>query len=157
MIEASEKLPGAKQPGLGRVIGAMLYDGLALVALFMIAGFIFIPLLGHPPATRGEHLLFRIHLFAIAYVFFCWFWTHGGQTLGMRAWKIKLLDQQGLVVGWPAATRRFFFALLSWLPLGLGFLWMMFSAQGRSWHDLLSKTRLIYLPKQKAGNKEKSA
>jgi uncharacterized RDD family membrane protein YckC len=142
--QASKKTAQAKPPGLGRVIGAIIYDGLALIALFMVAGFIFIPLLGRPPATRGEHIVFQVYLFMIAYVFFCWFWTHGGQTLGMRAWKIKLVAENGLVVTWSMATRRFLFALF-----GLGNLWMLFNTRSRSWHDQLSKTRLIYLPKPK--------
>jgi len=134
-----------KLAGLGRVMGAMLYDGLVILGLFMIAGFIFVPIVGHSPQTSIEKLLFRLYLSLIAYVFFCWFWTHGGQTLGMRAWKIKLVDQKDETVSWPTATKRFFLAICSWLPLGLGYLWILLGSEKISWHDRLSKTRLKLL------------
>ncbi len=139
-------------PSLGRVLGAIIYDSLILFALFMIAGFIVIPVLGRPPTGQGEHLFFQVLLLVIAYLFFCWFWTHGGQTLGMRAWKIRLLNLNNETVTWSVATGRFCLAILSWLLLGLGYLSMLWDREGLSWHDRLSSTYLILMGKQKAQN-----
>jgi uncharacterized RDD family membrane protein YckC len=49
-----------------------------------------------------------------------------------------------------AATIRFFAALLSWLPLGLGFLWQIWDPEHLAWHDRLSRTRIIYYPRRKS-------
>lgn len=136
-------------PSLGRVLGAILYDGLVLLALFMAAGFAVVPILGHPPETNFEIWLLRAILLGISYGFFCWFWTHGGQTVGMRAWKIKLVGKNGEPVSWPTASSRFLLAILSWLILGTGYLWILFNSENQSLHDHFSKTRLLHIPKEK--------
>lgn len=145
-MEAIEKYAQAKRPGLARVLGAIIYDSLALFALCMVAGFIFIFALGHPPATQSQHLIFQGYIFVIVYLFFCWFWTHGGQTIGMRSWKIKLMPQQGKTINWPTASRRFFLATLLWLPLGLGYVWILINSRGLIWYEKLSRSFLVHLP-----------
>jgi len=80
--------------------------------------------------------------------FFTWFWTHGGQTLGMRAWRLKLLSRDGQAVTLRQALVRLAGALLSLLPAGLGLLWVLIDPQRCAWHDRLSDTRLIVLPKK---------
>ncbi|MFV1993160.1 MAG: RDD family protein, partial [Acidiferrobacterales bacterium] len=102
------------------------------------------------PTAQYEQLAFRVLLLVIAYLFFCWFWTHGGQTLGMRAWKIRLLNLDNGPVTWLAATGRFCLAILSWLLLGLGYFSMLWDPDGLSWHDRLSSTHLVLLAKQTA-------
>ncbi|MGB5613384.1 MAG: RDD family protein, partial [Sedimenticolaceae bacterium] len=77
--------------------------------------------------------------------FFSWFWTHGGQTLGMRAWRLKLLDSEGDPVTLKLSLIRLGAALLSALPLGLGYLWVLIDRDGLAWHDRLSRTRLVVL------------
>ncbi len=79
-------------------------------------------------------------------LFFAGFWTHGGQTLGMRAWRIRLVGRGGGRVSWGQATLRFFAAIVSWLALGLGFLWALVDRERHAWHDRCSGTRLIRLP-----------
>jgi uncharacterized RDD family membrane protein YckC len=84
-------------------------------------------------------------LFLSPAVFFGWFWTHGGQTLGMRAWRLKLLDSSGNPVTWRQSLIRYGAAWLSLLALGLGYIWVWIDPQGLSWHDRLSGTRLVVL------------
>ncbi|MCB1639748.1 MAG: RDD family protein, partial [Thiothrix sp.] len=74
---------------------------------------------------------------------FGWFWTHGGQTLGMRAWKIRVTDEYGRTLNWQQAFFRYTMAILSWLMLGVGFWIAIFDPQKLAWHDRLSRTRLI--------------
>ncbi len=75
--------------------------------------------------------------------FHLWFWTHGGQTLGMRAWRLRLVSDDGDKVTLRQALVRYAVAILSWLVLGLGFLWILFDGKKRAWHDIASRTRLV--------------
>ena len=76
------------------------------------------------------------------------FWKHGGQTLGMRAWKIKGLREDGAPLSVRDAAVRYLAAILSALPLGLGYLWSLFDPHRRAWHDRLSHTMLVVLEKK---------
>jgi uncharacterized RDD family membrane protein YckC len=87
----------------------------------------------------------QIFLFAAPAFFFAWFWTHGGQTLGMRAWRLKLLDRSGAVVTWRQSLVRYAGAWLSLLAFGLGYLWVWIDRDGLAWHDRLSNTRIVML------------
>jgi uncharacterized RDD family membrane protein YckC len=86
-------------------------------------------------------------LLLAAFLFFGWFWTRGGQTLGMRAWRLKVVDEQGRSLTWLLALRRFAAAAFSWTALGAGFWWAIFDREKRAWHDRLSGTHLVVLPK----------
>lgn len=128
-------------PGLFRRLAAMLYDGLLLLGLIMVATAMLTLPLGMPSGL--SLIALQLFLFgAIPLAFFCGFWIRGGQTLGMRAWKLRLVRNDGQPVLWTDAVKRYFAALLSWLALGLGFLWSLVDPKGLTWHDRLSKTRL---------------
>ena len=75
--------------------------------------------------------------------FFGWFWTHGGQTLGMRAWKIRVVTYSGQPLDWQQAFFRYMAAIISWLFLGAGFFAALLDAERLTWHDRFSRTRLI--------------
>ena len=135
-------------PSLLRRLAAVLYDGLLLIALWMGAGALWIGFQGGTAAAAGDGL-FRLYLLAIAYAFFVGFWVRGGHTLGMKAWRLRLVDADGQRVTVRAATHRFVTALLSWLPAGLGFLWALFDRDRLTWHDRLSRTYLYLEPKRR--------
>lgn len=129
------------RPGFLRWLAAMLYDGLLLFALMAVATTLITLPLGMPSGV--ERIIFQLFLFeVIPLVFFTGFWAHGGQTLGMRAWKIRLVREDGRPVDWRDALKRHLAALLSWLSLGLGYLWMLHDREHLTWHDRLSATRL---------------
>lgn len=127
-------------PGLGRRLASCLYDGLALIAVLMVAAAVWVAVArsAAPPADW----LFRIYLLAVSALFFVLFWARG-ETLGMRAWKLRLEGQDGRPPDWRRALLRFFCALLSWAALGLGFLWVLVDRDRLAWHDRLSATRLV--------------
>ncbi|MDD1627213.1 MAG: RDD family protein [Methylococcaceae bacterium] len=85
----------------------------------------------------------------MSFFFYGWFWTHGGQTLGLRAWKIKILTLDQKPINWTQALLRFTTSIISWAFFGLGFLWILFDKNQRSWHDHLSKTALFFDPQKK--------
>jgi uncharacterized RDD family membrane protein YckC len=129
----------------------MAYDGLLLFGVLFVAA---IPLTWLPDAFRSlgwVRLGTQLYLLGICAAFFVWFWVHGGQTLGMRAWRLRLVSHAGGSVAPRRAILRFFGALLSLACLGLGFAWMLFDREGLAWHDRLSKTRLMVEPKRSSG------
>jgi uncharacterized RDD family membrane protein YckC len=72
---------------------------------------------------------------------------HSGQTLGMRAWHIRVVGERGERLTAAPACLRFVLAVAAWLPLGLGVLWMYLDPEHLALHDRLAKTRLIRLPR----------
>ncbi|MCU7931575.1 MAG: RDD family protein [Candidatus Thiodiazotropha sp. (ex Codakia rugifera)] len=129
-------------PGFLRRLAAILYDSLLLVALLFVATAVITLPLG---SLEGSNLLlFQFFIFEIIpLLFFTGFWTWGGQTLGMRAWRLRLVRTDGKAVNWGDAMKRHMAALLSLLLFGLGFIWILFDSQKLAWHDRISKTRLI--------------
>lgn len=121
---------------LRRVV-AFLYDSLLLIAIYFCTTAVAISF-NDGEAVRGP--LFQILLLIIAGVFFCSFWKHGGQTLGMRAWRIRVIDKNGGNPGWKDSIRRF---VTGTLLLGVTWLAALFSKQGLALHDRLSNTRII--------------
>lgn len=128
--------------GLLRRLAAILYDALIVFALVFIAAFVILQVAGEPLDERGR-LALQITAVAIAYLYFTGFWTHGGQTIGMRAWRIRVYACDGSKVTIRAAAGRFVLALIALLPLGLGFWWSLFDPQRLAWHDRWSGTRLF--------------
>lgn len=126
-------------------MAAVLYDFLLLLALLFLATALLLPI-NSGQAFTSNQFFYPIYLLTISFLFYGWFWTHGGQTLGLRAWKIKLVADNGQAISWRLAGLRFGAALLSWIACGCGFLWILLNKDKRSWHDRLSKTRLHNTP-----------
>jgi uncharacterized RDD family membrane protein YckC len=97
-------------------------------------------------ALDGDPLLSTI-LFLSLFGFFAKFWTHNGQTLGMQVWGIRIQNTNGSAISLWQALVRFLTAIVSWLCLGLGFLWMLRDKQKRTWHDIYSESQTVQLPK----------
>lgn len=137
-----------KNTSLLRRIAAMLYDGLLVAALLIMATLPFIAVRGVKPVETGENHFYQLVLILVIYVFFVAFWTRSGRTLGMQSWRLQLekFDGGGVSIG--TATIRFFAALISWAPVGLGFLWQLWDKDNLTWHDRISKTRIVHYPKE---------
>jgi len=141
--------------GLLRRIAAMLYDALLIAALLFMATIPFIAVRGGEPVDASENLLYRTVLAAVVFAFFVGFWSRSGRTLGMQSWGLQLEMADGGIPSVAVASLRFFAALLSWLPLGLGFLWQIWDPAKLAWHDRLSNTRLVYYPRKKKPDSNK--
>ena len=137
-------------PSLLRRLAAMLYDTFLVVALVAVVNAIALAVVVR--ATGGEQEVLSapvVQLLTVTSVFgfFCLFWLKNGQTLGMQAWRIKLVDYNGNPPTAGRAIVRCCGALLSAACLGLGYLWCLVDRNHRYWHDYLSRTELILLPK----------
>lgn len=133
--------------GLLRRLGAILYDSLLVFALLMLATIPFVAMRGGE-FVEPYTLPHQLTLLAIVYVFFVGFWTRSGSTLGMLAWGLRVETDDREPPGIGKASIRFFAAILSWLAMGLGFLWQLWDKDKTTWHDRLSGTRLRYYPKK---------
>jgi len=130
-----------------RRFGAILYDSLLILALMILVSLAFIGIRGGESVESGN-ALYRMVLFAIAFLFYVGYWSRLGRTLGMQSWRMQLEMANGEKPDFARASLRFFAAILSLLPFGLGFLWQLWDKDGLAWHDRLSGTRLRYYPKE---------
>jgi len=150
--------------GVFRRLAVLVYDALVMLAVLFLATALALPVT-HGEAVAAESPLFQLYLLAVMFLYLGWFWTHAGQTVAMRAWRLQVVDTNGNGIGWGLALRRFVAALLPMLPgllwLGLSgqranwmvlvaivapwlgsFLWVAVDPQKRALHDILSGTRM---------------
>ena len=139
---------------------ALAYDALPALALWMLVSAAFTlgyTFLGHhdPHQNIRPFSLLAWLLWAA-----CWLasgayaiasWRGGGQTLGMRPWRLRLSTADGGAPGWRALAIRYAVGTLSLLAAGLGFWWAWFDRDALAWHDRASGTRLQRLPKRSRG------
>ena len=128
---------------LWRRLAASLYDGLLMLALWMSLLFLDEVIRDSLLSLPVNYPFLRALVFISWLLFFGWFWTHGGQTLGMRVWKLRVLRADGGPLRWPTAIARYGVAWLSWGLGGLGMLWCLMDGQRRSWHDVASGTVVV--------------
>jgi uncharacterized RDD family membrane protein YckC len=144
-------LHNQQKAGCLRRLMASIYDWLLVIAVMMLLSVPVVALLDN--AIQPGNNMYRSGLIVIASIFFTAFWSHGGQTLGMKAWRLQLIQTNGSPVNYQKAVLRFIYACISALPMGLGFLWMLWDRDQLSWHDRWTGTTIVLLPKiNKSGN-----
>ncbi len=151
----SQPLAGVIIAPLWRRLAAMVYDGLVICAITMaywgLALYLKYGLLGATLA-EGERGYFPAvtwlgAIFSIG-LFYCFFWRRAGQTVGMRAWHLRVENLSGQNLSWQHAILRFICANLSFWLAGIGYWWQLVEKSG-TLHDHLSQTRVVVLPKEK--------
>jgi uncharacterized RDD family membrane protein YckC len=137
--------------GLLRRLAALLYDSLLLVAVLMVATALFLPFTGGEALSAARHpvleWVYRLVLLGLLVAFYGFFWTRSGQTLGMAAWRLRVEREDGTLLGWADTVRRLAAAALSLLPVGLGYFWILVDPRKRAWHDRLTRSRVVVLPR----------
>lgn len=120
----------------------MFYDSILLCSVFFCATLILVYSIGDGEIESGN-LFYTAFLIFLAYLYFCWHWIKGRQTLGMRSWYIYIVNKSNTSLNWKQASLRFAASLLSLVILGLGFVWALFDKDKLALHDHLSKTKLV--------------
>lgn len=154
-------------PTIFKRLLAALYDSFLILATTFIATALTLPFTkGNVSASNNIYM--SIYLLVVIYIFCGWFWTHGGQTLGMRAWKQRLIGVDGNAVNWKQSFIRFITAVPAWflflvgtilwiksdlaasitnIPGWLitltGFVWVLLNTKNNNWRDKLSRTQVI--------------
>tara|TARA_R110002050_G_scaffold1244_1_gene8474 strand:- start:13645 stop:14118 length:474 start_codon:yes stop_codon:yes gene_type:complete len=135
------------RPSLLRHLAVVVYDLLLLASVLLFAAAIAVGVnavvTGGQAITAGNPFFF-IYLLAVSFLFYGWFWTHGGQTLGMRTWKVFLVSENGHTISWRQAFLRFIIAMPSWFACGIGFWWLWLGKSSKSWPDFISHSYLQY-------------
>jgi uncharacterized RDD family membrane protein YckC len=157
--------PSAHAPSLRRRLACLVYEGMLLFGVVMIAGLLFGIVTQQRHALHG-HAALQAFLFAVLGLYFVWFWTHGGQTVAMKTWHIRLVTGSGApvsrlralaryVLGWiwfvPALASVQLAGLKGGLPIaaallaGVGAYALLtrLHPQRQFWHDAACGTRLI--------------
>ncbi len=130
---------------------ALVYDFFPVLALWMLASALFTAgyyFAGHPardniaPFSPLQCLLWLV-CWVIAGLYAVLSWRHGGQTLGMRPWRLRVTDAQGANAAPRALWLRYAVGGLSLLLGGAGFWWAWIDRDRLTWHDRLSATRML--------------
>ena len=138
----SPKIIETSTPGFWRRILCMIYEFLLLIAVLFIAGFIF-HLVYHDTDSPYFRPVFQLYLLSVAGIYLIWFWTHGGQTLAMQTWKIRVISTNGERISIRQAIARYFFAVTSISFFGCGIIWALFDREGQFLYDRLAGTKII--------------
>ena len=135
--------------GFGRRLAALLYDLLLLAALLMIftgGALFFTHGAAVVSATAGAWVyVYRAGLVLVIGGYYLINWLRSGQTLGMRAWRLRVVTDSGEPLAFKAAALRLVVGALAWAPAALGVLWLYFDPDHLALHDRLSKTRVVHL------------
>jgi uncharacterized RDD family membrane protein YckC len=116
-------LNSAATPTLKRRLASVLYESMLLFGVVAISGGLFSVTLEQRHALYLRHIL-QGWLFLVVTLYFVWFWTHGGQTLAMKTWRIRLVTSDGRSLGAARAVGRYFLAWL-WILPGLALAWAL--------------------------------
>jgi uncharacterized RDD family membrane protein YckC len=132
---------------------AALYDALPMLALWFVATMLALALTGGALDVQRlpDKLLVQVLLLLVTGTYFIISWRRGGQTIGMRPWRLRVVSSDGKPLGTRQALVRFGVSLLSLAALGLGFFWALFDAHNRTWHDLAAGTMMVRLEKKGPG------
>lgn len=121
---------------------AMVYDTLVVIGIWVFTIVLLVTIRGDAIVGAWVQSLLFIELF----VFFTYFWMKRGQTIGMLAWRLRVVSDQPMTL--LVALVRFVGALLGGACLFIGYFWILFDKDRRSWSDLLSDTRVVREPKK---------
>ena len=123
-------------------LAALFYDSL-LIAALLLMGTVFILFFTFGKPIPAGNYYYQAYLFFIVLCFYIWFWTHGGQTAGMAAWRLKLVTTSNKPMTLYRALLRALIGPLSLLCGGIGLLWALFDKEKLTLYDRLSQTRII--------------
>lgn len=173
MSEAAQALPSGdhraaerlQAPALRRRLAAFVYEGVLLFGVWMAVTGIYSVATGMRHALQGRVGLMALLVAAMG-LYFIWFWSHGGQTVAMKAWHVRLVDVHAGPVRPLRALARYLLAWLWFLPALLAAqlsglksggsaagivlagivayaLLSRLHPQRQFWHDVVCGTRLV--------------
>ena len=127
----------------------MLYEVLLLLGVLSISFVVPYLIVGIAWHTVPAGGFLWLHIFVVLGAYFIYYWTHGGQTLAMQTWRVRLVDaNSGGSVSRKQAALRY---VLSWPSVcffAAGLFWAFFDRDRQFMHDRLAGTRVEYLGKR---------
>ncbi len=129
-------------PSLIKLGACLIYEVLVVIALSFACTLLYLWLMGD--ATHGiKRYLLQLFLWLSVGLYFVWCWLKNGQTLAMKTWHLKLVEQDGGLISLPGAIARYVLASLGLMLFGFGFLWIIFDRDRLFLHDRLLKSKII--------------
>ena len=132
-------------PSFSRCLAALIYEAMLLIGIIIIGvvlPYILLGALAHVDVAKLARVQ-QAHLVLLLGLYFSWCWLHGGQTLAMKTWKIKLVDQSGSPLRPVQAVLRYLVAWPSLLLGGIGLLWRFIDPDKQFLHDRIAGSRLV--------------
>ncbi len=135
---------------LWKRLAAGLYDLLPLAALLMLATFALLPLTGGEgmPRRGPGHHAYQSFMGLLIALYYVWSWHRGGQTIGMRAWRLRVQTDAAERPALGTALLRFAFSLIAITAFGVGLLWSLYDPRKRMWQDIWTGTEVVCVPKR---------
>ncbi len=127
-------------------LAAAVYDLLPLIAIWFFTAIVGFAISAGTMDAPHPPLWYRLLLLTTTAAYFVTSWVRGGQTIGMKPWRLRVQRRDGGHVTVGQAIGRFVLALISLLLFGAGFLWTLIDAERRSWHDLAMGTVMVRTP-----------
>jgi len=129
------------QTPIWKHFAAFIYDLFPIIGLFLVTSMIVLFARNGVEVERYS-VWFSAILILEVFFYFTYSWKIGGQTLGMRAWRLKIIPNQKsqLQLTWSQVSIRFVIGVLSTCFVGLGLFWKKFSPSKKSWMDLVSNS-----------------
>ncbi|MFO8154443.1 MAG: RDD family protein [Pseudomonadota bacterium] len=163
--------------------GALFYDMLVGLAVLFIGTAITLPLTGGAAHAREGIAsgAFTLYITLLLFVLHAWFWTRSGQTLGLKAWRLRLVSTrfpEPAPLNLGQAMIRFLGAIPPWAVFGLGMaklfagdaiilahipgswiaiiglIWLLLDQWPDGIRDRLSDSRVIRLPRDKGARRD---
>ena len=131
----------AALPGLRRRLASMLYEGLVVFSILLIGFLLPQIVLSGFGWSMGAKALW-LHVFLLLMAYFVWCWLNGGQTLPMKTWKLRLVDEKDGPLRPLQAVLRYFVAWPSILFFGIGVLWALIDKDQQFLHDRIAGTKV---------------
>lgn len=126
---------------------ALVYDFFPVAALWFLVGAAFVAAHGDAVTGGALGMIEFAALLAVTGLYAVASWRRGGQTLGMRPWRLRVVAQDGGRAQVRQLVVRYAVGIVSLLAFGLGFWWAWMDPGGRAWHDRASGTRLLREPR----------
>ncbi|WLD57323.1 RDD family protein [Salinispirillum sp. LH 10-3-1] len=127
-----------------RRLAAFFYDLMVMLGLIIVAGFLYLGaqmlILGTDVVEPGN-LLFRLYLCLIIFGYVYISWRRAGQTIGMKAWRLRAVSTDGSQLTFRQILSRFLVGILTFGFFGLGYLWSFLDSSGRTLPEILSNTQ----------------
>ena len=132
-------------PSIRRRVASMVYDGLLLMGVLSVGLVVPHVMIGYLAGFAVSGIWLWLHTFALIGAYFVWFWHHGGQTLAMQTWKIKVQGIDTVSPSLATLALRYALAWPSVLLLGVGIWWAVVDRDRQFLHDRLAGTRIFLL------------
>lgn len=143
-------LTNLPRASLWRRLAALVYDALIILGLLMLTTLIINAVIaastGQFPGAYPSSVILTL-IFTLCFFYYSHSWRRGGQTIGMKAWRLTLINDNPKPLQLSQCMLRTGTGFFSLVLGGLGFWWALFDKQQRTWHDMASYTHIVFKPK----------